>query len=99
MSDTPGADYPQQSEYLGVYEGGVVRLSANVDWPDGTRVSVRVADIATPEPGKKLGKVIVAGFGLAGRCGRQDLSDQRRRGRGGGQAGAGVRNHGEEFDG
>ncbi len=63
--DDPGA--PEGSEYLGVYEGGVVRLRASVDWADGTPVSVRVADLAPQEPGKKLGKVIVAGFGLAGR--------------------------------
>ena len=67
MSNVGDADYPRQGEYLGVYKDGVVRLSANVSWADGTRVAVRVADLAPTEPGKKLGKVIVAGFGLSGR--------------------------------
>ena len=67
MNNVGDDDYPRQSEYLGVYEDGVVRLSANVSWPDGTRVAVRVADVGPTAPGKKLGKVIVAGFGLSGR--------------------------------
>jgi CPA2 family monovalent cation:H+ antiporter-2 len=54
---------------LGVYSDGVIRLSAQVEWADGTPVCVRVAE---PLPGKaangaELGKVIIAGFGLAGR--------------------------------
>ena len=67
MTDAGDADCPSQSDYLGVYEDGAIRLSANVDWPDGTRVFVRVADYPNTEPGKELGKVIIAGFGLAGR--------------------------------
>lgn len=69
MSDQPDMDCPRQNEYLGVYAEGVVRLSAEVDWPDGTPVCIRVAE---PLPGRsagtaEMGKVIIAGFGLAGR--------------------------------
>lgn len=59
---------PEKSEYLGTYERGMIRLSAPVDWPDGTAVCVRVAEMAEPEaPDVEFGKVIIAGFGLAGR--------------------------------
>ena len=58
---------PGGSEYLGCYENGVIRLGAAVDWPDGTLVSIRVAEPALEEPDQKFGKVIIAGFGLAGR--------------------------------
>jgi hypothetical protein len=69
MSDQPETGSQRQNEYLGVYADGVIRLSAQVEWADGTPVCVRVAE---PLPGKgtpggELGKVIIAGFGLAGR--------------------------------
>lgn len=69
MSDQPDTGAQRQNEYLGVYSQGVIHLTAQVDWPDGTFVSVRVAE---PLPGRvadgrELGKVIIAGFGLAGR--------------------------------
>ncbi len=53
-------------EYAGTYQGGMIRLDAPVDWSDGTRVVVSVAE---PEVANEadLGLVIVAGFGLAGR--------------------------------
>ncbi|UCD28823.1 MAG: NAD-binding protein, partial [Planctomycetota bacterium] len=60
-------DKPKPTEYLGVYKKGTIRLSAAVGWPDGTPVSVRVADISYDEAAKQLGRVIIAGFGLAGR--------------------------------
>lgn len=60
-------DPPQQNEYMGIYEDGAIRLTARVDWPDGTAVMVRVADITEQDPSAELGRVIVAGFGLAGR--------------------------------
>ena len=60
-------EIPRQDEYLGTYENGVVRLSAQLDWPDGTLVVVRVAEVGRTRPDGDLGKVIVAGFGLAGR--------------------------------
>ncbi len=60
-------DIPEQAEYLGVYENGMVRLSAKVDWPDGTPVTIRAADIRADHAQKELGKVVIAGFGLAGR--------------------------------
>jgi len=64
----PILETPEEAEYLGTYEKGVVRLAAPVDWPDGTRVTVRVAETPAREgPGKEFGKVIIAGFGLAGR--------------------------------
>ena len=62
--DTPK---PERTEYLGTYENGVVRLAARVNWPDGTPVSVRVAEIGSDATPREFGKVIVAGFGLAGR--------------------------------
>lgn len=68
MNDQPEAGLQRQNEYMGVYADGVVRLSAQVDWADGTPVCVRVAE---PLPGRVpngvLGKVIIAGFGLPGR--------------------------------
>ncbi|MBN1346264.1 MAG: NAD-binding protein [Phycisphaerae bacterium] len=54
------------SDYLGTYERGVVRLDAPVDWKDGTRVVVSVAEPAGDSNGE-LGPVILVGFGLAGR--------------------------------
>ncbi len=60
---------PGCSELWGTYENGVIRLSARVDWADGTAVLVRVADknMAGPDELRGLGRVIIAGFGLAGR--------------------------------
>ncbi len=66
MSQEPDVNAPQGNEYAGVYEDGAIRLSARVNWADGTRVIVRVADPARDNLGQ-LGKVIIAGFGLAGR--------------------------------
>lgn len=60
-------DNPERNEYLGIYENGVIRLTARVEWPNGTPVSIRVADVDSEYVGAKLGKVIIAGFGLAGR--------------------------------
>ena len=67
MTDVANAGSPERSEYLGIYENGVVHLSAKVDWPDGIRVSVRIADIVADLDNDELGKVIIAGFGLSGR--------------------------------
>jgi len=69
MSDQPESGSQRQNEYMGFYADGVVHLSAQVDWPNGTPVCVRVAE---PLPGDRanglvLRKVIIAGFGLAGR--------------------------------
>ncbi len=58
---------PSVEEYQGTYRRGCVNLDGPVNWPDGTRVLVRVADLAPPMEAKELGLVIVAGFGLAGR--------------------------------
>lgn len=63
----PGETLPKCQEYLGVYSHGSVRLAAAVDWPDGTPVTVRIADVQPAELRAQLGKVIVAGFGMAGR--------------------------------
>jgi voltage-gated potassium channel Kch len=65
------------TEYLGVYEDGIIRLSGVVDWPSGTPVSVRVADIDQDQAARLLGKVIIAGFGLAGRW-LADIFDRHR---------------------
>jgi voltage-gated potassium channel Kch len=69
MSDQAESCSQRQNEYMGFYAEGVVHLSAQVDWANGTPVCVRVAE---PRPGERangadLGKVIIAGFGLAGR--------------------------------
>lgn len=77
MSNDGRTDRPEQNEYLGTYENGVITLAAKVDWPDGTRVSVRVAAPPTDSPGPILGKVIIAGFGLAGRW-IADIFDRHR---------------------
>jgi len=67
MADVAEAESPQRDEYLGVYVNGVVHLSAKVAWPDGIRVSVRVADVAPDLKNEEIGKVVIAGFGLSGR--------------------------------
>ncbi len=53
-------------EYMGTYENGMVRPDGPVDWPNGTRVIICVAE---PEARSEteLGPVILVGFGLAGR--------------------------------
>lgn len=58
---------PEPEEYLGYYENGVIRLAARTNWPDGTPVCVRVANLTPEDAARRFGKVIVAGFGLAGR--------------------------------
>jgi CPA2 family monovalent cation:H+ antiporter-2 len=69
MSSHNDDGLPQCSEHWGIYDDGVIRLAARVDWEDGTPVLVRVADKgpARPEDLSAIGKVIIAGFGLAGR--------------------------------
>ena len=71
MDPSPGGPIeetpPEKAEYLGYYSDGLVRLSARIDWPDGTPVLVRLADLTPGQAARGLGKVIIAGFGLAGR--------------------------------
>jgi voltage-gated potassium channel Kch len=67
MSAKRKPDGPERLEYVGIYAGGVVKLSAKVDWPDGTPVLVRADSIVSDGAEEGLGKVVVAGFGLAGR--------------------------------
>ena len=67
MDSSDGAERPERMEYAGVYEKGVIRLTARVDWPDGTPVSICVAERSGEITSADLGKVIIAGFGLAGR--------------------------------
>lgn len=71
MSNKP--PQPSRSEHLvkatGVYRHGHIDLQAPVDWPEGTRVAVQpivpgTADSVPP----LIDSVIIAGFGLAGRC-------------------------------
>jgi hypothetical protein len=57
----------QGAEYSGIYSEGVIRLAAAVGWPDGTPVTVRVAEVPHVAGAHVFGKVIIAGFGLAGR--------------------------------
>ena len=67
MPDAQDAMAPEPVEYLGYYEDGVVRLPARMGWPDGTPVTVRVADLTCDDASRRTGVVIIAGFGLAGR--------------------------------
>lgn len=53
-------------EYMGTYENGVVRPDGPVDWPNGTRVIICVAEPQFRGE-SDLGPVILVGFGLAGR--------------------------------
>ena len=58
---------PEPEDYLGSYENGMVRLAARTSWPDGTPVCVRVATLTPEVAARRFGRVILAGFGLAGR--------------------------------
>jgi CPA2 family monovalent cation:H+ antiporter-2 len=64
MNDQLQGDGSRENEYYGIYRDGVITLGANVAWPDGTAVTVRVAE---KQDHLAMGKVIIAGFGLAGR--------------------------------
>lgn len=55
------------------YRDGAVHLDEPVDWPDGTRLEV--LPVVRGDFGQLSGPVIIAGFGLAGRC-VADLLDQ-----------------------
>jgi len=57
----------KETEYLGTYENGVIRLAAKVDWAEGTQVNIRMAETSETTMSDEFGKVIIAGFGLAGR--------------------------------
>lgn len=67
MSEPVPAVPTERCEYLGVYSEGVIHLSAGVNWAEGTPVLVRVADVDASTASVHFGKVIIAGFGLAGR--------------------------------
>jgi len=68
MSNLQDADlFPNTTEYLGHYQDGAIYLSAKTGWPNGTLVTVRVADLTPGDAAKHMGLVIVAGFGLSGR--------------------------------
>ena len=56
-------------EYLGTVRDGKIEFVESVDWPDGTQVFVRPAEGFDLERQfeEDFGKVIIAGFGLAGR--------------------------------
>lgn len=53
-------------EYLGVVCDGRIELVEQVDLPEGCKVLVKPIEAETPG-WKDLGKVIIAGYGLAGR--------------------------------
>ncbi|MCH8150674.1 MAG: NAD-binding protein [Planctomycetes bacterium] len=55
------------------YRDGAVHLDDSVDWPDGARLEV--IPVLCGDSGDLSGPVIIAGFGLAGRC-VADLLDQ-----------------------
>jgi CPA2 family monovalent cation:H+ antiporter-2 len=55
-------------EHVGVYREGLIELLGVANWPEGARV---VVSLAPPEPSDgpaSGGEVVIAGFGLAGRC-------------------------------
>ena len=67
MADEPqGSESAEANVYLGVYREGRVKLMAPPPWEDGTTVEVRVCEPGRCD-GPRIGPVIVAGFGLAGR--------------------------------
>jgi hypothetical protein len=64
----PPVEKPDELGYLGTYEQGAIHLAGPVDWAEGTRVTVNVAETpARQASDQPFGKVIIAGFGLAGR--------------------------------
>lgn len=67
MGKRKGVDSPPPGEYTGIYENGCIRLPTGVDWPEGTAVVIRMADLKSGQVVPTLSRVIVAGFGLAGR--------------------------------
>ena len=67
MAGSQPADPNAPIEYAGVYQDGVIKLSAHVGWPDGTPVLVRATAGGITDLPENFGKVIIAGFGLAGR--------------------------------
>lgn len=56
------------AEHAGIYRHGQVELNASCDWPQGARVLVRLASDSSQTDILDWGDVIIAGFGLAGRC-------------------------------
>ncbi len=61
------------SSSAATYKDGAVHLDEPVDWPDGTQLEV--IPVLHTDLGELSGPVIIAGFGLAGRC-VADLLDQ-----------------------
>lgn len=58
-----------REERIGVFRGGIIEVVGAVDWPEGTRVVMRPAPDAESESRPVGdGDVVIAGFGLAGRC-------------------------------
>lgn len=57
----------EQETQSAVYVDGRVRLDGPVDWPEGTRLKVCPVPATIPVSDVD-GIVIIAGFGLAGRC-------------------------------
>ena len=55
-------------ERIAVFRDGRVELSGPVDWPSGTRLTIKPIEFPTAPTGGPAGPVIIAGFGLAGRC-------------------------------
>ncbi len=63
------------TERGGMFRQGHIELDGPVGWPEGTRVVVMPVQ-GDPRAGEKnFGNVLIAGFGLAGRC-VADLLDQ-----------------------
>lgn len=59
---------PRAEEHIGTYHDGRIRLDVPVAWPEGTRVAVRVVAPPNEVRPQDHGPVIIAGFGLPGRC-------------------------------
>jgi len=54
------------SSFAATYHDGVIHLDEPAPWTEGQRVSV--TPVAQPGADELMGPVIIAGFGLAGRC-------------------------------
>ena len=68
MSEASQGSQPSSCQaHLATYGHGHIQLDLPVDWPEGTRVDVRVVDSRTDEPDLVDKPAIIAGFGLAGR--------------------------------
>ncbi len=58
----------ESSDILGVYRNGAIELVDPVDWAEGSHVRVTLSRGPVHPIGGGVSKVIIAGYGLPGRC-------------------------------